>query len=224
MHWKDVSSTSVLVTSCSNSYSSVWGSIEFKIGALSMLYLSVSQYDRGLGPADWWSVWPGRFYSKSWTQWMARIWLRGLEQWELPEWICRNNVWVWPHTKLYHDEGEVRDQKSWNSPWLFSSTHLTGWLFSPLRSTATTCSRDTSKPSVRWFVTSALTRTGRPRHSPSAQRRMRRIRLPASSSSTWLITWPVPSSASSILLMPGCCSARSPSSQVHIWELCDALC
>lgn len=129
MQWKDVSSTSVLVTSCSNSYSSVWGSIEFKIGALSMLYLSVSQYDRRLGPADWWSVWPGRFYSKSWTQWMARIWLRGLEQWELPEWICRNNVWVWPHTKLYHDEGEVRDQKSWNSPWLFSSTHLTGWLF-----------------------------------------------------------------------------------------------
>lgn len=87
------------------------------------------------------------------------------------------------------------------------------------RSTATTCSRSTSRPSARWCVTSAQSQTGRPRRSPSAPWWTRRTPVPASSPSTWPITWPVPSSASSTLLMPGCCSVRSPSSQVQIKQL-----
>lgn len=82
------------------------------------------------------------------------------------------------------------------------------------RPTATTCSPDASRPSSRWFATSAPIPTGRQRRSPSAPWRTRRIPAPASSPSSWPITWRAPSSASSTLLTPGCCSAKSPSSQV----------
>ena len=182
-------------------------------------FFSVSQYDRGFGPADWWSVRPGWFHTKSRLQCVARLRLRWLEQWELPKWICGNHVWVWSHTKLHHHESE--------SPYYII---LYSQFFMPLRcarsppiylsrSTATTCSRSTSRPSARWCVTSAQSQTGRPRRSPSAPWWTRRTPVPASSPSTWPITWPVPSSASSTLLMPGCCSVRSPSSQVQIIQL-----
>lgn len=81
--------------------------------SLFFSFSSVSQYDRRFGAADRWSVWSGWFYTQPRLQCVARVWLRGMEQWELPKRICGNHVWVWPHTKLYHHEGESPDNSGY---------------------------------------------------------------------------------------------------------------
>lgn len=83
------------------------------------------------------------------------------------------------------------------------------------RSTATTCTPGMSRPLDKLFASSALIQTGKPCLSSSAPWKRRRIQVLILSPSFWPITWPVPSNANSTLLMPGCCSVKSPSSQVH---------
>lgn len=174
--------------------------------------LLFSQYDRRFRPTYWWSLWWRWFYPKPRPQWVARVWLCGLEQWELPQWICWNYVWVWSYTELHLHEGEIPEKARWCSPTISNEY----WhCVCVNRSTATTCIPGMSRPLDTWFVTSALIQTGKPCLSSSALWRMRRTQVLILSPSFWPITWPVPSSANSTLLKPGCCSVRSPSSQVH---------
>lgn len=60
------------------------------------------------------------------------------------------------------------------------------------RSTATTCTPGMSRPSDKWFVTSAPIQTGKPHHFLSDPWKTRGTQALDLSPSTWPITWPVP--------------------------------